>query len=203
MKKISAIITALVTGAALTGCTFGASIDTLMAPPKLGAEQEDIYNALTKAEGTSISLKYPKSGKYLSAFIIEDIDGDGGDEALVFYERNNHAADENPLRMNILDKKDGKWCSVRDKATAGSEIEEVIISRLGSNKRINLIVGTSILNRSEGRRRFTVFCIMVSPSLVRERNCFGLSFLLFGQKRSPLPPAMITAVIFIWYFPFF
>jgi hypothetical protein len=149
MKKISAIITALVTGAALTGCTFGASIDTLMAPPKLGAEQEDIYNALTKAEGTSISLKYPKSGKYLSAFIIEDIDGDGGDEALVFYERNNHAADENPLRMNILDKKDGKWCSVRDKATAGSEIEEVIISRLGSNKRINLIVGTSILNRSE------------------------------------------------------
>ena len=39
MKKISAFFTALITGAALTGCTFGASIDTLMAPPKLSVEQ--------------------------------------------------------------------------------------------------------------------------------------------------------------------
>lgn len=151
MNKISAIITALATGAALTGCTFGASIDTLMTPPKLGPEQEQIYSELTRSLGTSnISLKYPKSGKYLSAFIIEDIDGDGGNEALVFYERNNHASDENPLRINILDKKDdGQWSSVYDKAAEGSEIEKVIISKLGSNDRINIIIGTSMINRSE------------------------------------------------------
>ena len=71
MKKISAAFTALTTGAALTGCTFGASIDTLMTPPKLGPEQEQIYSKLTTSLNTSnISLKYPKSGKYLSAFII-------------------------------------------------------------------------------------------------------------------------------------
>ena len=151
MKKISAIITALATGAALTGCTFGASIDTLMTPPKLGPEQEKIYSELTRSLGTSnISLKYPKSGKYLSAFIIEDIDGDGGNEAMVFYERNNHASDENSLRINILDKKDdGQWSSVYDKAAEGSEIEKVIISKLGSNDRINIIIGTSMINRSE------------------------------------------------------
>ena len=81
--------------AALTGCTFGASIDTLMSPPKLSMEQEQIYSALTEATGNSISLKYPKSGKYLSAFIVEDIDGDGGNEALVFYEKNSLAVEEN------------------------------------------------------------------------------------------------------------
>ncbi|WP_152537167.1 hypothetical protein [Ruminococcus flavefaciens] len=150
MKKISAFITAFAAGAAFTGCTFGASIDTLMAPPKLSVEQEQIYSALTAAHGTAISLKYPKSGKYLSAFIIEDIDGDGGNEALVFYERDNHAADENPLRINILDKKEnGEWWSVDDIGAAGSEIEEVTISKLGSNSRVNLIVGTSLMNRSE------------------------------------------------------
>jgi hypothetical protein len=37
---------------------------------------------------------------------------------------------------------------------------------------------------------------MVSPSDVSERNCFGRDVRLFGQKRSPLPPAIITAVIF-------
>ena len=144
--------------AAFTGCTFGASIDTLMTPPKLSVEQEEIYTALTDAHGTAISLKYPKSGKYLSAFIIEDIDGDGGNEALVFYERNNHAADENPLRINVLDKKEnGKWTSVYDEAAAGSEIEEVMISRLGSNSRVNIIIGTSFINRSEKNVKVYVY----------------------------------------------
>lgn len=150
MKKLSAMITALTTGAAFTGCTFGASIDTLMAPPKLGPEQEQIYSELTRSLGTSnISLKYPKSGKYLSAFIIEDIDGDGGNEAIVFYEKNNHAADENPLRINVLDQENGQWMSASDRGAVGSEIEEVIISKLGSNDRVNLIIGTSLINRSE------------------------------------------------------
>ena len=64
----------------LTGCTFGTSIDNLLAPPKQSIEQEQIYSALTDATGSGIRLKYPRSGKYLSAFIIEDIDGDGNSE---------------------------------------------------------------------------------------------------------------------------
>ena len=83
MKK-TAITAALLYSVSLCGCSFGASIDTLMTPPKLDVDQQQIYSALTDAVGSSISLKYPKSGKYLSAFIIEDIDGDGGSEAVVF-----------------------------------------------------------------------------------------------------------------------
>ena len=111
----------------LTGCSFSASIDTLMSPPKLSVEQEQIYNALTDAAGTSISLKYPKSGKYLSAFIVEDIDGDGGNEAIVFYEKTSLAVEENTLRINILDKDGDKWRSVCDTSADGTEIEKVII----------------------------------------------------------------------------
>ena len=44
------------------------------------------------------------------------------------------------------------------------------------------------------RMRLHVFWSMVSPSPVRERNCFGQCTRLFGQKRSPFPPAMMTAV---------
>ncbi|MBO5103455.1 MAG: hypothetical protein J6B74_00110, partial [Ruminococcus sp.] len=128
---------------------FSSSIDNLMTPPKLSVEQEQIYNALTDAAGTSISLKYPKSGKYLSAFIIEDIDGDGGNEAVVFYEKTSIAVEENTLRINILDSSDGKWRSVCDTPAKGAEIEKVMISKLGSNDRMNLIIGSSLINRSE------------------------------------------------------
>lgn len=147
MKIIKLLIFPLIM--LLTGCAFSSNIDNLMSPPKLSVEQEQIYSALTNATGTSISLKYPKSGKYLSAFIIEDIDGDGENEAVVFYEKNNIALEENTLRINILDRSDGKWRSVCDTPAKGAEIEKVIISELGSNPRTNLIIGSSLINRSE------------------------------------------------------
>lgn len=140
---------AVTAAVSLSSCSFGTSIDNLMAPPKLSVEQEQIYNALTDAAGSSISLKYPKSGKYLSAFIVEDIDGDGGNEAVVFYEKTSLAVEENTLRINILDQSDGKWRSVCDTPADGAEIEKVIISKLGSNERINVIIGSSLINRSE------------------------------------------------------
>lgn len=71
----------------LTGCSFSTGIDTLIAPPKLSREQEYIYNALKNYTGANISLKYPKSGDYLSAFIIADIDGDDDEEAIVFMKK--------------------------------------------------------------------------------------------------------------------
>lgn len=145
LKSAAAVLSVI----PLCSCSFGSSIDTLMAPPKLSVEQEQIYNALTDAAGSSISLKYPKSGKYLSAFIVEDIDGDGGNEAVVFYEKTGLTVEENTLRINILDQSEGTWRSVCDTPADGSEIEKVIISKLGSNDRINLIIGSSLINRSE------------------------------------------------------
>ena len=152
MKKhrITALLLAAIPSALLlTGCAFGSSIDNLMTPPKLSVEQEQIYSALTDATGPSISLKYPKSGKYLSAFIVEDIDNDGGNEAIVFYERTGLTMEENTLRMNVLDQDEGKWRSVSDDPVEGAEIEKVMISQLGSNNRVNIIIGSSLINRSE------------------------------------------------------
>ena len=146
-SKLSLLLAPLVL---LSGCSFGASIDTLMAPPKLSIEQEEIYNALTLSTGSAISLKYPKSGKYLSAFIVEDIDGGGDKEAVVFYERNVHSLDENPLRISTFAKDaENSWVPVSDKPAMGSEIEKVMISKLGDNERTNLIIGSSSINRAE------------------------------------------------------
>jgi len=133
----------------LSSCSFGTSIDNLMAPPKLSVEQEQVYNTLRDAAGQNIRLKYPKSGNYLSSFIIENIDDDEGNEAIVFYEKTGFTPDENTLRINVLDQVDGKWRSICDTSAEGSEIEKVAISKLGTNERTNIIIGTSILNRLE------------------------------------------------------
>ncbi|MDE6707785.1 MAG: hypothetical protein K2K06_07100 [Oscillospiraceae bacterium] len=132
-----------------TGCSIGINVDTMLTPPKLSGEQEQIYQALQETVGTGIRLKYPKSGSYLSAFIISDIDADESDEAIVFYEKNNMPATESGLRINILDKIDNHWQSICDREAEGSEIEKVVISKLGNSEKMNLIVGYSTANQSE------------------------------------------------------
>lgn len=147
MKKIKYIF--LLFPLLLTGCSFNTSIDSLLAPPKLSDQQEHIYQALTSYTGSNISLKYPKSGDNLSAFIVDDIDGDSQDEAIVFYEKNSIKTEDNPLRINILDQVDSGWMSVCDYAADGNEIEKVMITKLGESERVNIIAGYSLINQSE------------------------------------------------------
>lgn len=133
----------------LDGCNLTAGIDTLLSAPRLTAEQEQIYKELQAATGTGISLKYPKSGEYLSAFTIADLDSDHENEAIVFYEIPGTAAEENPLRVCLLDQQNGTWRAVTDYTTAGAEIESVSIAQLGENTRKNLIICYSMVDGAE------------------------------------------------------
>lgn len=147
--KSKKILIALFLPLMLTGCMLNTGIDTLLSPPKLDARQEHIYNALKSYTGDNISLKYPKSGKNLSAFIIDDIDGDSKDEAIVFYKKNVAKTADNPLRINILDSTNSDWYSVYDHPVDGNEVEQVEVTKLGDSKKTNIIVGYSLINRSE------------------------------------------------------
>jgi len=146
--KILLFLSALMS-VCLSGCSIDINVDAMLTPPKLSGEQEQIYQALENTAGTGIRLKYPKSGSYLSAFTIADIDGEPGDEAIVFYEKTGAAVSESGLRINILDKIDNQWQSICDRSAEGSEIEKIMISPLGDSDRINIIVGYSTANQSE------------------------------------------------------
>ena len=133
----------------LCSCSFGASIDTLLVPPSLGMEQEQIYNALQNAVGKDIKLQYPKTGDYLSAFILSDLDGDNENEALVFYTKMGLSAAENGLRINVLDQDNDTWRSVCDIPAEGAEIERVIISPIGAYADAQIVIGYSIVDQSD------------------------------------------------------
>ena len=114
-----------------SGCTPGATVDSLLKPPSLSEEQQQIYLALQDAVGSGITLQYPRAGANLSAFTVVDLDGDGEDEALVFYKKTNLAAVENGLRLSVLDQVKGKWMSVCDRPADGTEVERIVVSAMG------------------------------------------------------------------------
>lgn len=133
----------------LCGCTPGASVDSMLKPPSLSAEQQQIYLALQDAVGSGITLQYPRAGNYLSAFTIVDLDADGEDEALVFYKKTSLAAAENSLRLGVLDQVDGAWMSVCDRPADGTEIERVVISPMGNVAQNRIFIGYSGVNQSD------------------------------------------------------
>ncbi len=142
MKKLISLILPLLF---LCGCSI--SVEEFLSPPKLDEEQSAIYEALRLSKGGDVNLRYPVSGQYRSAFVVQDIDDEPTNEAIVFYEASNVTDDGSSLRLNFLDRQDGKWVSVYDFAALGSEIEKVQFADLGSDK-TSIIITYSLQNSS-------------------------------------------------------
>ena len=141
----------------LCGCSAGFFSGDLLTSPRLTDEQTEIYNALTASAGR-VDLRYPHTGSYRSAFVIRNIDNEPTDEAIVFYEQNKTDAAKEPaqndtavgnLRISFLDKdENGNWKATYELPAAGTEIESVAFSKLGSDEE-KLIVSYSVLGSSD------------------------------------------------------
>lgn len=135
-----------------SGCTPNFSVETLLTPPKMSEEQTAIYNALTAAAGR-VELRYPRTGDYLSAFVIHQLDEEPGQEAIVFYESRSAVADEQQtnaswLKIGFLDcEDDGSWRLNYELPVDGVEVDSVNFSTLGWHK-TKILVSMSVLNSS-------------------------------------------------------
>jgi hypothetical protein len=140
----------------LSGCNIGITADSLLVPPKLSEDQALVFDALIRAAGNDITLKYPRTGQYRSAVTIADIDNDGGNEAVAFYVKNSDTGADGTIRVNILDiASDGKWYSVYDHAGAGTDIDRLIISTLGGGRAPLLAVGFVMISGTKTARIYS------------------------------------------------
>lgn len=131
---------------AFGGCAVDSSIENMLAPPIISEEQQEIYKALEKSAGKDFTLVYPRSGAYRSAFVFRDLDGDGGDEAVVFYSRSGNDVN---VRVNVIDSVEGKWRSVYDHAGAGTTVEQVFFTDLGGTGRVRMAIGYGYMTPTE------------------------------------------------------
>lgn len=145
MKKLLLIIICFL----FTGCqaiTF--SVDELLNAPNIADEQAAIRQALIESTGKSVTLAYPRSGDYRSAFVITDIDADGGEEALVFYTPSGSNNEQN-VRLSVLDKDDdGSWHAMYELAGGGTSVDTVMIADYGGAADIIIGYGTQAYDES-------------------------------------------------------
>ncbi len=157
MKRFSALIISFLMIFSLSGCSIGqGGIDGLLTAPKLTEEQSEIHEALIRSVGSDISLKYPKSGENRSAFVVENIDNEPTDEAIVFYQYNDPENDTGTVMVEILDQNSkGEWQAVFEFPGAGPVVDQIGIKNLGYDDKPSIIIGYSTLNLED--KQFQIY----------------------------------------------
>ncbi len=166
MRRIVSIVAAVSLLMLLCGCqTLTADTGSLLRPPSSGSEQAAIQAALasyiSRTAGTEdYVLKYPKTGAYLSSFVMQDMDADGVEEAVCFY-RLNRANEK--VHVHLLKKQSDGWTSISDVTGEGAEVEWVAFGDLQGDGCPELLTGWNVY--SNNRDRDLVLYTLESDSL--------------------------------------
>ena len=140
MKKFIALIVSIVFLLTLTGCSgFGVDIENMLGAPKLEGDMYPVQQALEDAVGQDITLKYPISGDYRSAFVLKDLNSDGVSEAIAFYSTTSDGVVT--MHINIISSNFKEWKSCGDLNLVGNDVEAVSFADLDGDATLEIIVG--------------------------------------------------------------
>lgn len=140
MKRVALVVFALVFCIFFSGCTsFTAEINEYIVPPTPSGKLYDIQQALYGSVGTDITLRYPKSGDYKSAFVVRDIDGDAEEEALAFYSTLS-SDNTTVMHINLIIKNGEHYTSVNDYSVECAGVNSVGFADISGDGNPEIIV---------------------------------------------------------------
>ncbi len=147
MKKFNIILFTLCIVLLLSGCSKPnfSSIEDLISPVTPSGDNADVQLALADYCKKGYSLKVPSGGAHTTAFVYEDLDGDGESEALAFYEPGEELGTVN---MSVIKKDNKKWIVVSTVVGDGSDVSAVDFCDLTGDGDMEVIVGWSVISKS-------------------------------------------------------
>lgn len=170
-----------------TGCNAAfADPSALMHPPQAAGELQGINEALNQAIGGTYSFVYPTSGSYRSSNILKDLDGDGNNEAIVFYMPES----DQQIHLNLLCRSQTVWKSTFDLNLQCTAVDRVEFADLYGDEALELVIGTSpYVTNSSKEKQLSVYSFsdqILNLRLQTGYTSFAVCNLTGGQKEQLL-----------------
>lgn len=140
VKTVPMLVLAVIVCVLFSSCdtsTVIRPVGSLLSPPLFYEEYEELVDAFDKKIGENIILCSPSTGVYSSAIVVEDIDSDGENEALIFYKNNS---EDTVARMHYFNMANGKWLSKGDYGGYGNGVESVEINDMDGDGKSEILV---------------------------------------------------------------
>ncbi len=147
MKYFKILICVVLVAALFSGCNFrlSSSIDDLVSPLSPFGDNADIKKALDDYAKGGYSLKIPNSGDYITSYTFFDIDGDGREEALAFYEPSDKLGTTN---MSVIKKTDDAWKVIQNIEGDGRDVHSLDFEDINGDGKSELFVCWDVISNS-------------------------------------------------------
>ena len=127
----------------LTGCSIPmqeetVQVEELLRAPRLAGDYGALQTALNDWLGESAQLKYPLQGDLLSPFVLQDFDGDGEQDAAVFY---TTALTSNVCVAFLRKNSGGAWQVSQTVEGLADSVDNVRLAQLQAGGTSQLVVG--------------------------------------------------------------
>lgn len=131
----------------LGGCSFqlASSVNDLVSPISPFGENADVKSAMDAFVSNGYSLKNPSGGEYNTSYNFYDIDCDGEDEAVSFYEPKDNLGE---IYLAILKKQDSSWSVIESIAGFGKDVYSLDFHDVNNDGVVELVVCWDVINNS-------------------------------------------------------
>ena len=147
MKLFKAILCVLAVMLLFSGCSMHlySSVDDLISPVSPFGENADIKKALDSYAQNGYSLKAVGSGEFISSYNFYDLNGDGTDEAITFYEPSDNLG---TVDMAVIQKKNEEWMVVENIHGEGKEVDSLSFEDLDGDGKTEIFVSWNVIANS-------------------------------------------------------
>ena len=165
MKKKLTCLLLGVLAVLLTGCSsVGLSVEKLMHPPKAVGDKAEIQSLIDLTAGEGYTLKYPQSGSFRSAITMKDIDSDGLEEAIAFYQP---VGDIATVHILVMDNVSGEWQTVGDFKSQSTSVESLNFCDLDGNGVMEIVPSWKTYNANINQLSLYIY----EDNKLREISC--------------------------------
>ena len=141
MKKAALLVMLAVLLCVLSACGIDSTVEDLFTLPRVPDEYTGLSQQIDQLLSDGYEYAPPTVGQNIQAVQMEDLNGDGAQEAVVFLRKPN---DEKPMKILVFEKAADSYELLCTVESSGSSIDSVYYEDLTGDGRNELVVGWKI-----------------------------------------------------------